>query len=112
MQLKISQIQQELQQLTESMEQLDPTLADYNKRRQLIMIKSDKLRKEFSRMLVEMRTRSREISQAIPSDDEDELEPEERVRLRSASIASRISANSHSRRLFRYRIIKTNHAHL
>lgn len=101
MQAKIAQIQQELQQLTESMETLDPTTSDYHKRRQVILIKSDKLRKEFGRMLHEMRSRSSQISQAIPSDDEDELEPDERIRLRSSSVASRVSGNSHSRRLLR-----------
>lgn len=99
MQAKMSQIQQELQQLSESMVNLDPTGSEYIKKRQSIAIKSDKLRKEFSRMLVEMRTRSIHTSQAIPSDDEDELEPEERIRLRSSSVASRISGNS--RRLLR-----------
>lgn len=97
----MSQIQQELQQLTESLESLDPTANDYNKKRQIILIKSEKLRKDFSRMLAEMRSRSSQISQAIPSDDEDELEPDERIRLRSSSVASRASGNSHSRRFLR-----------
>lgn len=101
MQVKLSQIQQELQQLSESLDNLDPAASDYNKKRQVILIKSDKLRKDFSRMLAEMRSRSSQISQAIPSDDEDELEPDERIRLRSSSVASRVSGNSHSRRFLR-----------
>lgn len=100
MQVKMTQIQQELQQLTESMEKLDTSSSDYNKKKQVILIKSEKLRKEFSRILTDMQSRSNHISQALPSDDEDELEPDERIRLRSASVASRVS--SHSRRLLRY----------
>jgi hypothetical protein len=98
----MGQIQQELQQLSESLEKLDKNTPDYTKKKTTILVKSEKLRKEFQRIFSELQVRSNQISQAIPSDDEDELEPDERIRLRSASIASRVSSNSHNRKFTRF----------
>ncbi|CAF0753136.1 unnamed protein product [Brachionus calyciflorus] len=96
MQQKMAEIQQELQTLSESLINLDQTSCDYLKQKQIILIKSDRLRKEFRSILAQLQIRQNINSQAIPSDDEDELDPNERIRLRSSSIVSKLSLGSNS----------------
>lgn len=68
MQQKMTEIQQELQALTEFYQKLDPKSADYGKQKQMVAMKSDKLRKEFRMILMKLQLRQTS-SQAIPSDD-------------------------------------------
>ncbi|RNA42374.1 Diacylglycerol O-acyltransferase Rv1760-like protein [Brachionus plicatilis] len=96
MQHKIAEIQQELQILSENLNSLDQNSSDYIRQKQIILIKSDRLRKEFRSLLIKLQIRQNLHNQTIPSDDEDELDPNERVRLRSSSIASKISVGSNS----------------
>lgn len=96
MQQKICEIQQELQILSESLNNLDQNTSDYIRQKQIILIKSDRLRKEFRSLLSKLQLRQNLSHQTIPSDDEDELDPRERIRLRSSSIASKISNGSNS----------------
>lgn len=94
MQQKISEIQQELQVLSENLNDLDQYGSDYIRQKQIILIKSDRLRKEFRGLLLKLQIRQNLTSQTIPSDEEDELDPRQRCRLRSSSIASKLSAGS------------------
>ena len=61
----MTDIQQELQVLSEFMEKLDPNGPDFNKQKQIITIKSEKLRKEFMKFQI----RQNLTNQTIPSDD-------------------------------------------
>lgn len=65
----MNEIQHELQQLTESMERLSPSQPDFQRQRQTILIKTDRLKKEFRESLVRMQIRQSVTSNAIPSDD-------------------------------------------
>ncbi|CAF4390144.1 unnamed protein product, partial [Adineta steineri] len=50
-------------------------------------------------LLIKLQERQCELSGMIPSDEEDEMDPHVRVRLRSASVASKISLRSNDQRL-------------
>jgi hypothetical protein len=65
----MTDIQQELQVLSEFMEKLDPNGPDFNKQKQIITIKSEKLRKEFRSILMKFQIRQNLTNQTIPSDD-------------------------------------------
>jgi hypothetical protein len=69
MQQKMSDIQQELQVLTEYFENLDQNSIDYLKQKQIVMAKSERLRKEFRLLLMKLQMRQNAASQTIPSDD-------------------------------------------
>lgn len=69
LQQKMTDIQQELQVLSEFMEKLDPSGPDFNKQKQIITIKSEKLRKEFRSILMKFQIRQNLTNQTIPSDD-------------------------------------------
>ena len=68
MQQKMSDIQHELQALTEFYQKLDPKNPEFSKQKQVVSVKSDKLRKEFRAILMKLQLRQT-TSQAIPSDD-------------------------------------------
>ena len=65
----MSSIQQELQILSENMESLRPDSEDYEKKKQARNLKSEKLKKEFRIILMQMQAKQSITSQAIPSDD-------------------------------------------
>lgn len=65
----MTSIQQELQKLTEALESLSPESDDYLKNKQSINAKSEKLKKEFRIILMQMQAKQSVTSQAIPSDD-------------------------------------------
>jgi hypothetical protein len=69
MQQKMSEIQQELQKLSDFLQSLDPKLIDYNKQKQIVAIKTQRLKKEFAEVLLKLQIRSNSHNQAIPSDD-------------------------------------------
>jgi len=69
MQQKMSEIQQELQKLSDFLQSLDPKLIDYNKQKQIVAIKTQRLKKEFAEVLLKLQIRSNTHNQAIPSDD-------------------------------------------
>ena len=62
-------IQHELQTLSESLEGLKSDGDDYEKKKQAINLKSEKLKKEFRIILMQMQAKQSITSQAIPSDD-------------------------------------------
>ncbi len=69
MQHRINEIQQELQILTENMTTLNPNAIDYNKQKQSILIKTERMKKEFRENLMKLQTKQSLNSYAIPSDD-------------------------------------------
>lgn len=66
----------------------------------IITSKLEELRREFRELLIKLQERQCELSGMIPSDEEDEMDPHMRVRLRSASVASKISLRSNEQRQF------------
>jgi hypothetical protein len=66
---RINEIQQELQILTENMTTLNPNAIDYNKQKQSILIKTERMKKEFRENLMKLQTKQSLNSYAIPSDD-------------------------------------------
>ena len=73
--------------------------------RLVITAKLEELRREFRELLIKLQERQCELSGMIPSDEEDEMDPDVRGRLRSASIASRISLRSNDQRVISSRYI-------
>jgi hypothetical protein len=69
MQQKMSEIQQELQKLSDYLQSRDPKSIDNNQQKQLIAAKSQRLKKEFAEVLLKLQIRSNTHNQAIPSDD-------------------------------------------
>ena len=64
-------IQQELQTLSESLKALDSNSLDpeYSKKRQIILLKADQLKKEFKNILVRLQVKQSLVTQTLPSDD-------------------------------------------
>jgi uncharacterized protein YabN with tetrapyrrole methylase and pyrophosphatase domain len=69
MQQKMSDIQHELQFLSENYQRLDSNDSELNRKKQLIAIKSDKLKKEFGDILTKFQVKQNLSSHTIPSDD-------------------------------------------
>ncbi|CAF4556727.1 unnamed protein product [Rotaria sp. Silwood1] len=99
-QTKMATLQQELLSLKSQFENLDMNDASSQTERLIITTKLEELRREFRELLIKLQERQCELSGMIPSDEEDEMDPHVRVRLRSASVASRISLKSNEQRPF------------
>ncbi|CAF3433985.1 unnamed protein product [Rotaria socialis] len=97
-QAKMATLQQELLSLKSQFENLDMNDSSSQNDRLLITTKLEELRREFRELLIKLQERQCELSGMIPSDEEDEMDPHVRVRLRSASVASRISLKSNEQR--------------
>lgn len=93
----MTMLQQELLSLKSQFENVDMTDPSSENQRFIITSKLEDLRREFRELLIKLQERQCEISGMIPSDEEDEMDPDVRVRLRSASVASRISLKSNER---------------
>lgn len=92
-------LQQELLSLKSQFENVEMTDPSSQTQRLIITAKLEELRREFRELLIKLQERQCELSGMIPSDEEDEMDPHVRVRLRSASVASRISLKSNDQRL-------------
>ncbi|CAF1287392.1 unnamed protein product [Rotaria sordida] len=97
-QAKMATLQQELLSLKSQFENLDMNDSSSQTERLIITTKLEELRREFRELLIKLQERQCELSGMIPSDEEDEMDPHVRVRLRSASVASRISLKSNEQR--------------
>ncbi|CAF1026434.1 unnamed protein product [Adineta ricciae] len=97
-QSKMSTLQQELLSLKSQFENVDTTDPSSQTQRLIITTKLEELRREFRELLIKLQERQCEMSGMIPSDEEDEMDPHVRVRLRSASVASKISLRSNEQR--------------
>ncbi|CAF2264988.1 unnamed protein product [Rotaria magnacalcarata] len=97
-QAKMATLQQELLLLKSQFENVDMTDSSCQTQRLIITTKLEELRREFRELLIKLQERQCELSGMIPSDEEDEMDPHVRVRLRSASVASRISLRSNDQR--------------
>ncbi|CAF1052790.1 unnamed protein product [Adineta steineri] len=97
-QSKMSSLQQELLSLKSQFENVDMTDPSSQTQRLIITTKLEELRREFRELLIKLQERQCELSGMIPSDEEDEMDPHVRVRLRSASVASKISLRSNEQR--------------
>ena len=89
-------LQQELLSLKSQFENVDMNESSSQNQRLIITSKLEELRREFRELLIKLQERQCELSGMIPSDEEDEMDPHVRVRLRSASVASKISVRSNS----------------
>jgi hypothetical protein len=69
MQQKMSDIQHELQYLSENFQRLDSNDSELNRKKQLIAIKTDKLKKDFGEILSKFQVKQNLTSHTIPSDD-------------------------------------------
>ncbi|UJR28336.1 hypothetical protein I4U23_009578 [Adineta vaga] len=98
-QAKMTTLQQELLSLKSQFENVDMTDPSSQTQRLIITTKLEDLRREFRELLIKLQERQCELSGMIPSDEEDEMDPHVRVRLRSASVASKISLRSNDQRL-------------
>ena len=92
-------LQQELLLLKGQFENLDTNDALNQTERLIITTNLEELRQEFRELLIKLQKRQCELSGMIPSDEEDEMDPNVRVRLRSESIASKVSLKSNEQRL-------------
>ncbi len=92
-------LQQELLSLKSQFENADADDPASQTQRLVITTKLEELRREFRELLIKLQERQCELSGMIPSDEEDEMDPHVRVRLRSSSVASRISLRSNDQRL-------------
>ena len=92
-------LQQELLSLKSQFENVDTDEPSSQHQRIIITNKLEELRREFRELLIKLQERQCEMSGMIPSDEEDEMDPQVRVRLRSASVASKISLRSNDQRL-------------
>ncbi|CAF0816091.1 unnamed protein product [Rotaria sp. Silwood1] len=97
-QAKMTTLQQELLSLKSQFENVDMNEPSCQTQRLIITAKLEELRREFRELLIKLQERQCELSGMIPSDEEDEMDPQVRVRLRSASVASRISLRSNDQR--------------
>lgn len=100
-------LQQELLSLKSQFENVDSDDPSSREQRLIITTKLEDLRREFRELLIKLQERQCELSGMIPSDEEDEMDPHVRVRLRSASVASKISLRSNDQRLLSARYRKT-----
>ena len=91
-------LQQELLSLKSQFENVDMDDPASQNQRLIITSKLEELRREFRELLIKLQERQCELSGMIPSDEEDEMDPDVRVRLRSASVASKISLKSNEQR--------------
>jgi hypothetical protein len=91
-------LQQELLSLKSQFENVDMSDPSSEAQRLMITSKLEELRREFRELLIKLQERQCELSGMIPSDEEDEMDPHMRVRLRSASVASKISLRSNDQR--------------
>lgn len=91
-------LQQELLSLKSQFENVSMDDPSSQNQRLIITTKLEELRREFRELLIKLQDRQCELSGMIPSDEEDEMDPQVRVRLRSASVASRISLKSNDQR--------------
>ncbi|CAF0889291.1 unnamed protein product [Adineta steineri] len=98
-QAKMTALQQELLSLKSQFENVDMNDPSSQTQRLIITTKLEELRREFRELLIKLQERQCELSGMIPSDEEDEMDPHVRVRLRSASVASKISLRSNDQRL-------------
>ncbi|CAF2395608.1 unnamed protein product [Rotaria sp. Silwood2] len=97
-QAKMTTLQQELLSLKSQFENVDMNDASCQTQRLIITTKLEELRREFRELLIKLQERQCELSGMIPSDEEDEMDPHVRVRLRSASVASKVSLRSNEQR--------------
>lgn len=97
-QTKMTSLQQELLSLKSQFENVDMDDPSSQNQRLVITTKLEELRREFRELLIKLQERQCELSGMIPSDEEDEMDPHVRVRLRSASVASKISLRSNEQR--------------
>ncbi|CAF3560996.1 unnamed protein product [Rotaria sordida] len=97
-QAKMTTLQQELLSLKSQFENVDMNDSSSQTQRLIITTKLEELRREFRELLIKLQERQCELSGMIPSDEEDEMDPHVRVRLRSASVASKISLRSNEQR--------------
>jgi hypothetical protein len=65
----MNEIQHELQALTESMEGLKPGTIEFGKQKQSILIKTERLKKEFRENLIRLQIRQSVATHTVPSDD-------------------------------------------
>ena len=93
-------LQQELLSLKSQFENVNMDDPASQTQRIIITSKLEELRREFRELLIKLQERQCELSGMIPSDEEDEMDPHMRVRLRSASVASKISLRSNEQRQF------------
>jgi len=91
-------LQQELLSLKSQFENVSADDPSSQTQRLIITTKLEELRRELRELLIKLQDRQCELSGMIPSDEEDEMDPHVRVRLRSASVASRISLKSNDQR--------------
>jgi hypothetical protein len=91
-------LQQELLSLKSQFENVDMDDPLSQNQRLIITTKLEELRREFRELLIKLQERQCELSGMIPSDEEDEMDPHVRGRLRSASVASKISLRSNEQR--------------
>ena len=77
-------LQQELLSLKSQFENVDMNDPSSQTQRLIITTKLEELRRDFRELLIKLQERQCELSGMIPSDEEDEMDPHVRVRLRSA----------------------------
>jgi len=90
MHAKLNQIYSEIKILSDFCDKLDPKSSDYQTHKQMAFLKQENFKREFRTILNSLQDKQN-FQQRISSDEEENLETEVRVRLRSASIASRNS---------------------
>jgi hypothetical protein len=69
MQLKLNQIHNELQTLTDVYSKIDSSSSDFNKQKQMLNIKKENLKIEFRQILHILQLKKNSIHKTIPSDD-------------------------------------------
>ena len=69
MQQKMTDIQHELQYLSENYQRLDSNDVDLSRKKQLIAIKTEKLKNDFGELLTKFQVKQNLTTHAIPSDD-------------------------------------------
>lgn len=69
MQLKLNQIHNELQTLTDVYSKIDSSSSDFNKQKQMLNIKKENLKIEFRQILHILQLKKNSIHKNIPSDD-------------------------------------------
>jgi len=97
MHAKLNQIYSEIQILSDYCDKLDPQSSDYESHKQMAFIKQENFKKEF-RVILNLLQEKQSSQQHISSDEEEGLETDVRVRLRSVSIASKNSSNNRKSR--------------
>jgi hypothetical protein len=65
----MNEIQHDLQTLTENLESLTPGSTDFGKQKQSIIIKTERLKKEFRENLIKLQIRQSITTHTVPSDD-------------------------------------------